>query len=61
MPFFLAFLVLVIPLIGIAIAPLFPLQISAVKEVRSVTWATDWMEKVWWGRWYSWAGGPIWR
>jgi hypothetical protein len=61
MRFFLAFLVLVLPLIGHAIIPLVPLQLAAVKEVRAATWGTEWMEEAWWSRWYSWAGGPIWR
>ena len=61
MRFFLTFLVLVLPLIGLAIIPLAPLQLAAMKEVRATTWRTEWMEQVWWSKWYSWAGGPIWR
>jgi len=61
MAFFLCFLVLVVPLVGIALVPLVPNQWAAVKEVRAATWATAWMDHTWWTKWYSWAGGPIWR
>jgi hypothetical protein len=51
----------VIPLIGIAIIPLFPLQLAAVRTVVHATWNAEWMVETWWSHWYSWAGGPIWR
>lgn len=58
---FLAFLVVVVPLIGIALIPLIPLQLAAIQEVVGKTWYTSYMEDIWWSKWYSWLGGPIFR
>lgn len=58
---FLLFLILVIPLIGFAIIPLLPLQLAAIKRIVETTWYTDILSEIWWSRWYSWVGGPIWR
>ncbi|GAA5922361.1 hypothetical protein JCM1841_003083 [Sporobolomyces salmonicolor] len=58
---FACFLGYAVLLLGVAFVPLAPLQLRAFKEVVATTWDTDWMRQCWWSRWYSWAGGPVWR
>lgn len=50
-----------LPLIGFAEIPLIPIQLRAVREVVRATWSTEAMSEDWWSKWWSWAGGPVWR
>ncbi|ORY74988.1 hypothetical protein BCR35DRAFT_306382 [Leucosporidium creatinivorum] len=58
---FACFLFTTLPLMGFAEIPLMPIQLQAVREVVRVTWSTEAMREDWWSRWWSWAGGPVWR
>lgn len=58
---FLQFIFYAILLLSVALVPLAPLQLRAFKEVIAITWGTKEMSEGWWKRWYSWAGGPVWR
>ncbi|KAM0793358.1 hypothetical protein ACM66B_000813 [Microbotryomycetes sp. NB124-2] len=59
---FVCFMASALPLIGVAVLPLLPLQRRAIKSVVRYTWSTAEMQRMWWGRpWLSWAGGPAWR
>ncbi|GAA5972640.1 hypothetical protein JCM11641_002950 [Rhodosporidiobolus odoratus] len=59
-PFF-TFLLYAFLLLIVALVPLTPLQLKACREVIQQTWSTPFMQDRWWSRWYSWAGGPVWR
>ena len=58
---FLQFIFYAILLLSVALVPLAPLQLRAFREVIAITWETKEMSEGWWKRWYSWAGGPVWR
>lgn len=58
---FLQFIFYAILLLSVALVPLAPLQLRAFKEVIAITWGTKEMSEDWWRRWWSWAGGPVWR
>ncbi|GAA5922668.1 uncharacterized protein JCM15063_003382 [Sporobolomyces koalae] len=58
---FVNFILFAVLLLCVALVPLAPLQYRAFKEVVETTWATHEMKSRWWDRWYSWAGGPVWR
>ncbi|GAA6035989.1 hypothetical protein JCM8097_005202 [Rhodosporidiobolus ruineniae] len=59
-PFF-CFLVYAALLLLVALVPFAPLQYRACREVIQQTWHTEFMYERWWNRWFSWAGGPVWR
>ncbi|GAA6022563.1 hypothetical protein JCM11491_005600 [Sporobolomyces phaffii] len=58
---FVNFLLYAVLLLVVALVPLVPLQLRAFREVVATTWRTERMHREWWSRWYSWAGGPVWR
>ncbi|GAA5981181.1 hypothetical protein JCM10908_004010 [Rhodotorula pacifica] len=47
--------------LGLGLLPLAPPQWAALRRVVRSTWHTETMAQSWWHRWYSWAGGPVWR
>lgn len=58
---FVNFIFYAVLLLVVALVPLAPLQYRAFREVIETTWETQEMKGAWWERWYSWAGGPVWR
>lgn len=58
---FVDFILFAVLLLVVALVPLSPLQYRALREVIATTWDTAEMKQEWWSKWYSWAGGPVWR
>ncbi|GAA5892177.1 hypothetical protein JCM6882_005716, partial [Rhodosporidiobolus microsporus] len=58
---FFCFLVYAFILLMSTLAPLAPLQYRAAREVLRQTWNSGLLREKWWSKWWSWAGGPVWR
>lgn len=58
---FVLFILAATILIGLGVIPVLKPFYNSLLAVRKYTWDTDYMHRIWWSRWYSWLGGPIWR
>ncbi|KAI7946667.1 hypothetical protein MJO29_011194, partial [Puccinia striiformis f. sp. tritici] len=45
--------------------PIYPIVLQHVRQVIRLTWSAqssgDTLRKIWWNRWWGWAGGPVYR
>ncbi|OAW00146.1 hypothetical protein PTTG_09807 [Puccinia triticina 1-1 BBBD Race 1] len=45
--------------------PIYPIVVQHVKQVVRLTWSAqssgDTLRRIWWDRWWGWAGGPVYR
>jgi len=58
---FIMFLALVPPTIGLGLWEAIPLALLQWALVKDAMWNAQHLYRIWWDRWYSWLGGPVFR
>lgn len=58
---FIGFLVSIPPLYLLGLGPLFPSAGQTLKRINAIASSDPFIRSSWWSKWYSWAGGPVFR